>query len=277
MRPAAVAGAFYPGSAAALRQAITAAFSGPLGPGSVPEPGTGRGVIGIVAPHAGYRYSAAGAAWAFAEALRGASPQAVVILGINHRGVGAPVALSPARGWETPLGVAAVDGALSARLQQLMPDADADARAHAQEHSLEVQVPFVQHCFPGVPIVPVALGRADLGAVARLGQALAQLAAETPLLMVASSDFSHYITAEEAARRDALALARIAALDPQGLLDVVQDEDITMCGVLPVTALLVAAAALGASDGRVLHYHTSGDVTGDRREVVGYGAAAIYR
>ncbi len=278
IRPAAVAGAFYPGDAAALRAAVAAAFTDPLGPGGVPAPGAGpRRLLGIVAPHAGYVYSAASAAWAFAEAVRDGRPQAVVILGVNHHGVGAPLALSPAVGWQTPLGIAPVAVELAARLQTLLPDAVPDARAHAREHSLEVQVPFVQVLFGDVPILPLALGRPGIAATVRLGQALARLAAETELLIVASSDLSHYISAEEAARRDGLALACIAALDPQGLLAAVQAEGITMCGVLPVTALLVAATALGATAGRVLHYHTSGDVTDDRREVVGYGAAAVYR
>ena len=227
-------------------------------------------------PHAGYPYSAQCAAWAFAEVADDGRPEAAVLLGVNHRGLGAPLALSPATGWATPLGIMPVDQALGTRLRALDPAVVADARAHAQEHSLEVQVPFLQWLFQELPILPLAIGWASAQEVFRLGHALAELAREHDLLLIASTDFSHYIPQAEAEQLDKQALERIAAVDAEGLLRVVRDQGITMCGVLPVAAVLVAASLSGVQEGRILHYHTSGDVTGDRREVVGYGAVALY-
>ena len=278
IRPAAVAGQFYPRQERELRAAIEAAFLSPLGPGAIPALGSGtRRVLGVVAAHAGYVYSGPAAAWSFAAAARDGKPEAVVILGVNHRGAGAALAVSPAQAWETPLGQAPVANSLRDRLLTLVPDLTTDARAHAAEHSLEVQVPFIQTVFGDVPIVPIVIGYTSLEALRRLGQALAVLAEETELLIVASSDFSHYISEETAARQDRLALERIAAVDPDGLLHIVRQHDITMCGVLPVAAMLIAARTAGALTGAILHYHTSGAVTGDTREVVGYGAAAVSR
>lgn len=279
IRPPAVVGAFYPRQAAALRVEIAAAFDAPLGPGGVPavaEVGPRR-LLGLIVPHAGYQYSAQGAAWAFAEAARDGRPGAAVLLGVNHRGYGAPIALSPDAGWQTPLGIVPVATALGARLQALDPEVTPDARAHLAEHSLEVEVPFLQFLFGDLPILPLLLGRAGLDAVLRLGKALAELAREQDVLFIASTDFSHYVTHDMAAEVDRLALDAIAAIQPLQLIDAVRRHDISMCGVMPVTALLVAAQAAGASEARILHYHTSGDVTGDRQAVVGYGAAVICR
>jgi AmmeMemoRadiSam system protein B len=278
VRPAAVAGQFYPSEAGALRAMVRDCYAGPLGPGEAPAVGDGpRRVVGIVAPHAGYEYSGPCAAWAYAEAARDGRPEAAVILGVNHRGMGAPLALSPARGWQTPLGTAPLARELAEKLRARTPLLEPDARAHAWEHSLEVQVPFLQFVYGDLPILPIAIGRASLEAVLALGAALGALAREHDLLLVASTDFSHQVSAEVAARQDRLALEQIATMQPLGLVQTVAERGITMCGVLPTAVLLTAALAAGAGEARVLHYHTSGDVTGDRAQVVGYGAAAIYR
>lgn len=279
IRQPAVAGYFYPQQAAALREAIEGAFLSPLGPGALPEVDSSgpRRLVGIVTPHAGYPYSAQGAAWSFTEAARDGRPETAVLLGVNHRGAGAPLALSPDDGWMTPLGISPVDTKLGQRLRALAPGIVPDASAHAAEHSIEVQVPFLQYLFGELPILPVLLGHASDDVVSRLGQALATLSEEHGLLIIASTDFSHYVSQEIAHRLDQSALDAIAALQPTALIDTVRRLEMTMCGVLPVAALLAAAQALGACSASILHYHTSGDVTGDRHAVVGYGAAAIYR
>ncbi len=279
IRRPAVAGQFYPRDPVALREAIEQAFVSPLGPGEFPllNEGGPRRVMGVVSPHAGYPYSAQGAAWAFREVAVDGRPQATVLLGVNHRGIGAPIALSPDSGWETPLGIAPVATEIGRKLQALDADVVLDARAHASEHSIEVQVPFLQAIFGESLILPLALGHLTFDMVLRLGRALAALAGEYDLLIVASSDFSHYIPHREAEVLDRLALQQIAAVDAAGLIEVVQRRKITMCGVLPVAVMLEAATATGVTTGTILHYHTSGDVTGDRQEVVGYGAAALYR
>lgn len=278
IRPAAVAGQFYPREAAELRQAIDAAYLSRFGPGKLPVLQDGpRRVFGIMAPHAGYPYSAACAAWAFAEVAASGRPAAVVLLGVNHQGIGAPVALSPASGWQTPLGVMPVATQLGQRLLTLDDRLALDARAHQNEHSLEVQVPFIQSLFGEVPIVPIVIGHATWQDITSLSQALATLTRAEELLLLASSDLSHYIPAREATVLDQMALQQVAAVNADGLVQVVQSRGISMCGVLPVAAMLQTARASGAATATILHYHTSGDITGDRQEVVGYGAAAVYR
>jgi hypothetical protein len=278
VRQAAVAGYFYPQHAGALREEIEGAFCSPLGPGTLPEvnPSGPRRLIGVIVPHAGYPYSAQGAAWSYAEVARDGRPGLAVLLGVNH-GHGAPLALSPDEAWTTPLGCLPVAAELGQRLRELEPEVTLDARAHCREHSIEVQVPFLQYLFGELPFLPILVGHASVDAVLRLGQALAELAKEQDLLIIASTDFSHYVSQETAQRLDQLALDAIATVHPAALIDTVRRQDISMCGVLPVAALLAAAQALGAQSASILHYHTSGDVTGDRQAVVGYGAMAIYR
>ncbi|MEI7834383.1 MAG: AmmeMemoRadiSam system protein B, partial [bacterium] len=174
IRQPAVAGVFYSGSAEQLKAEISTCFTSPLGPGKLPEIGSGpRKLFGLVAPHAGYIYSGAGAAWAYAAAAGDGRPVAVVILGVNHHGVGAPMALSPAAGWRTPLGVMPVAQQLNDRLIELDEELKHDAYAHAMEHSLEVQVPFLQYTFGEVPIVPIVIGHITWPSIQRLGVAIA--------------------------------------------------------------------------------------------------------
>lgn len=278
IRQPVVAGRFYPQQPEELRAAIAQAFLSPFGPGIFPQVSTGpRRLTGLVVPHAGYPFSAPCAAWAYAAAAQDGRPRAAVLLGVNHRGAGAPIALSPAAGWQTPLGVMPVDAALATALTAREPTVKADARAHALEHSLEVQLPFLQVLFGALPILPISIGMVTGAQMLRLGQALAEVAKQQDLLLIASTDFSHYLSQTEAERCDRLALDCIASADAEGLLRVVREQGITMCGVFPVAALLAAAAGLGIYAARILHYHTSGDVTGDRQEVVGYGAAALSR
>ncbi len=275
IRPAAVAGTFYPGSASALRAAIETAFTSPLGPGPVPAVGDGaHRLAGIVAPHAGYLYSGAAAAWAYAAVARDGRPDAALILGINHYAyyASAPLALSSADGWATPLGIMPVATELADDLPATVDDS-----AHAREHSIEVQVPFLQYLFGELPILPIAIGNAETAAVLALGAALAELCRARRVLLIASTDFSHQAPQQMAREQDARALERIAAVDAAGLIDTVQQFDISMCGYLPTAALLAAASKLGVECGAILHYHTSGDVTGDMQRVVGYGAAALHQ
>lgn len=279
IRPAAVAGMFYPGATGALRAAIETAFTSPLGPGAIPTVGTGaQRLLGIVAPHAGYLYSGAGAAWAYAEVARDGRPDAAVILGIDHYAyfASAPLALSSADGWATPLGVMPVASELATALREASAPVVIDDTAHAREHSLEVQLPFLQYLFGDLPILPIAVGNADTDAVLALGAALAELSRTRRLLLVASTDFSHQVPQAVAREQDARALACIADVDPTGLIDTVRTHDISMCGYLPTAVLLAAARALAIAQGAILHYHTSGDVTGDMQRVVGYGTAALY-
>ena len=278
IRSPVVAGQFYPRSADALRQAIEEAFLAPLGPGALPQVAPTRSsdrLFGMVVPHAGFQYSAQAAAWAFAAMARFGKPEAVVLLGVNHRGVGASIAVSPARGWQTPCGVMPVAQQLVVELQDLDNAVCSDAFAHAAEHSLEVEIPFLQYLFGALDVLPLVLGHVSPQEIETLGTALATLAATHDLVFVASSDFSHYISAEQARYLDMQAIQMITSIAPQGLLDVVQAKRISMCGIIPVAVMLVAAQKMGITRGKLLHYHTSGDVTGDQHDVVGYAAIVL--
>jgi AmmeMemoRadiSam system protein B len=237
--------------------------------GLVPE-----AAIGAIVPHAGYVYSGpvAGAVYARLEI-----PPTVMILCPNHTGRGAPAALDPSDSWRTPLGDVPVDRRLSERLSALAPSLRKDSEAHAREHSLEVQLPFLQVRRPDVRIVAVCLGAHDLDLCREVGEALARIRAEeeeTPLVL-ASSDMNHYESREVGRAKDDLALARIEALDPEGLFATVLAEGVTMCGFLPATALLVAARAAGARSASVVARRDSGDETGDLSSVVGYAGVIV--
>ncbi len=265
VRSPAVAGAFYDGEAGPLERDVRSHLS-PAGP---PEP-----VFGAIVPHAGFIYSGpvAGAVYA-----RIAVPPTAVILCPNHTGRGAPASVDPSDAWRTPLGDVPVDRRLARRLMELSPSLTEDGASHAREHSLEVQLPFLQVLRPDLSFVPVCLGAPDLDLCREVGRALATLAAEEtePPLLLASSDMNHYESREIGRRKDALALARIEALDPEGLFRTVLSENITMCGFLPATALLFAARASGIGQASVVARRDSGDETGDTSSVVGYAGVIL--
>jgi AmmeMemoRadiSam system protein B len=266
IRQAAVAGQFYPANAERLRQDVTRYLAA----------GTQQtAAIGIVAPHAGYMYSGAVAGAVYASV---AIPRVVVVLCPNHHGIGAPAALSPATGWATPLGTVPVEDALRQRLIACAPQLlTLDSLAHLHEHSLEVQLPFLQVCRPDLSLVPISLGFGDYERCQTLGAALAAAIQEypEPVLLVASSDMTHYEPAIDARQKDDLAIRQMLDLNPAALLQVCRQHAITMCGVVPAAVMLVAAKLLGATAAQVVRYATSGDITGDYRQVVAYAALTV--
>ncbi|KAF0218544.1 MAG: hypothetical protein FD174_2844 [Geobacteraceae bacterium] len=231
-------------------------------------------VLGIIAPHAGYVYSGAVAGAVYGEIE---VPRSVIILGPNHHGIGARAALYPGGGWLTPLGTVSVNRPLAELIKKHSPLVEDDAAAHHYEHSLEVQVPFLQYTRPDVTIVPLCLGFGDFAGCSALGKGIAQAIQEfgKEVLIVASSDMTHYEPADEAKKKDDLAIMEVLALNPEGLLKVCRDRKITMCGVIPAVTMLVAAKELGAGHARLVSYATSGDVTGDSRQVVAYAALTV--
>lgn len=264
-RQPAVAGQFYPGSHQQLQQELAEL---------IPSSATRHTVIGIISPHAGYVYSGAIAGKLYATID---IPATVLILGPNHRGAGAAAALSPDGSWLTPLGPVPIDVELNVLLEQHVPFVIPDSLAHQYEHSLEVQVPFIQFLRPDVSISALCLGHGDFEAIRQIGEGIAAAIRQLgrPVLIVASSDMTHYESAASAKQKDALALDRVLAFDPEGLLQVCRSEQITMCGVVPAAVMLVAARALGATTAELVAYGTSGDVTGDNRQVVGYAALSV--
>ena len=265
IRRPAVAGQFYTDDPVALRAELTHL---------VHRAGVPERVIGVIAPHAGYMYSGgvAGEVYGAVEV-----PRDVVILGPNHHGIGASAALYPTGSWLTPLGTVPINEELAGIVARHAPIVAADAGAHTFEHSLEVQLPFLQQVRPDVTIVPLCLGFGDYRSCEVLGLALAAAIREygSPVLIVASSDMIHYESAESARAKDELAIGAVQALDPEGLLTVCRRHRVTMCGVIPATVMLVAAKALGATRARLVRYATSGDVTGDHRQVVAYAGFTV--
>lgn len=230
--------------------------------------------LGCVVPHAGIMYSGhvAGAVYGCLDL-----PSAFIILCPNHTGYGRPLAILSEGEWETPLGKVCVDAELATALKRTHCALEEDTEAHRFEHSLEVQLPFLQHLRKEFRFVPIAVGVERFSPLEELGQALATVvrgAAVRPLL-VASSDLNHYESDQINRIKDRKAIDRILDLDPRGLYDTVHRENVTMCGYGPTVAVLTAARTLGAKEAELIRYATSGDVTGDRSAVVGYAGIVI--
>ncbi len=266
MRPPAVAGQFYPRSPDELRRQLDEMFSGVSGSISKEE----LAIYGAVVPHAGYIYSGAVAAEVYARLPK---RQTYVILGPNHHGMGAPVALSR-DSWRTPLGEVPVDLELADALAGTI--IDADEMAHRQEHSIEVQIPFLQRRFPdsNFKILPIAMGLQDEETAVEVGSALARAISDLKrdVTVIASSDFTHYEPQEVARKVDARLIEAILNMDVPELYGRVYRYNATACGYGPIAATITASRAFGATSGKLLRYATSGDVVGDYSQVVGYGA-----
>ncbi|MDI6819331.1 MAG: AmmeMemoRadiSam system protein B [Candidatus Hodarchaeaceae archaeon] len=277
-RPA-VAGTFYEGDASSLREQIEWCYAHAHGPGEVPRVSAGeRSLIGLVSPHAGYMYSGPVAAHGFAYIARDGRPKSVVIIGPNHTGVGSGVSIMTSGEWFTPLGKVGIDRPLAEAIGKGSDLIDVDEVAHAHEHSLEVQLPFLQHLFGDrFGIVPICMMMQDEETSREVGGAIAKAVAKGDAVILASTDFTHYELQQSAAAKDRMAIDKILALDWRGLLRTVYDKDISMCGSGPVAAMLCAAVELGAKRAKLLKYATSGDTAGPMPQVVGYGSIAVIR
>ena len=264
LRRPAVAGRFYSADPRRLAEQVDAL----LATSAEPERATM-----LVAPHAGYVYSGAVAGAAYA---RVSVPRRVVVLCPNHTGRGARRSVWPSGAWQLPGGAVPVDAEL-ARLLVAEAHLTPDHAAHLGEHAIEVHLPFLRARRADVSVVPVCLGGLSLAECHEVGHGLARAIRETPddVLLIASTDMSHYIAAEEARRLDSLALERVLSLDPDGLYEVVTRHDISMCGYIPTTVALVASLELGAKSAKLVRYANSGDVSGDFSAVVGYAGVVV--
>jgi AmmeMemoRadiSam system protein B len=261
-----VAGQFYPGTRERLRETIAL----------LTDPGTARKkALAVVSPHAGYVYSGGVAGAVFSSA---ALPPVFIILGPAHREIGPLFAVQAEGSWQTPLGESPIETGLASRVLAGCPLVEANERVHLMEHSLEVQLPFIQYLRKDAAIVPICVSaEADYAALEALGRALAEAVRgyEKETLVVASTDMSHYVSQRTAERQDRRAIDRILGLDPLGLFTTVVQERISMCGFQPTAAALVAALALGAKQADLIRYATSGDASGDYAQVVGYAGIRI--
>ncbi len=266
-RPAAVAGSWYPGTASAL----AAALDGHLARTTRDVEGE---MVALIAPHAGLMYSGPVAAHAY-RLLQGRTFDAAVLVGPSHFVGFDGVAVSRAAGFETPFGVAAVDADLAGALMRATPVVREHDAAHAREHSLEMQLPFLQHLAPSTPVVPLLMGYQTDATARALGAALASVLRGRRALLIASTDLSHYHDGATAARMDAVVVNHVERFDADGLQCTLDAQPDHACGGGPTVAVMRAARALGARDTVVLDYADSGDVSGDKTRVVGYMAAAL--
>lgn len=274
-RKPAVAGMFYAGTAGELEEQIGWCYKHELGPGTIPRVNSKglREIVAIVVPHAGYYYSGPVAAHAYKELADDGVFDTAVIVGPNHTGYGYPVSVWAGGVWTTPLGEVEVNKELSKRL--LGDVIKADETAHIHEHSIEVQLPWLQHLYKKVRIVPITMLAQDIETARIVGKSIGQ--AGDNLVIVASSDLTHYEPHSIAMEKDSSVIEAIIALDEEALYERCERLGCTMCGYGPVAAAIVAAREMKGKTASLLKYATSGDTSGDFSRVVGYGSIVIKR
>jgi hypothetical protein len=277
IRPAAVAGTWYPGTPVALARDVDGYVAAVDLQRDVPR---GR-LDAIIAPHAGLMFSGPVGAYAYQAAATAGGFDTAILVGPSHFVAFDGVALYPSGAFETPLGPAVVDEALGAELLAASPIVKTLPAAHAREHALEMQLPFVRHLLPDLRIVPLLMGYQVRETIEALAAALGRVAPGRRVLLVASTDLSHYFDAATAERLDARVRDAVAAFDPAALFEIFEQYPegergrYVACGGGPALAVMLAARARGATSGRVLKYMHSGQISGDNSGVVGYLAAAM--
>lgn len=271
------AGSWYAGSREALlRQLEEECFLHPLGPGKTvreakPE---GRRILGLLSPHAGYMYSGPVAAHGYYALALHPKPEVVVVIGPNHYGRGSAVAIMVEGAWRTPLGDVPINGEVAEAILKASSYIDVDESAHTYEHSIELQLPFLQYVLgEGFTFIPICVMLQDLEVSRDIGEAVAEGLKGVKGLVVASTDLTHYEPQTSALRKDTAVLKAVEQLDEKLLFQTVEELNVSMCGVAPTASMLVAAKKLGAERAKILKYATSGDVTGDMSAVVGYASA----
>jgi len=271
------AGGFYAGTAESLKTQIENCFLHKFGPGKIPEIVEGRRqTIGFVCPHAGYMFSGAVAAHAYYKLALDGKPDVVFLFGPNHGGYGSGLAVMNDGFWRTPLGDVEIDSESANQVVRESGIVDVDDSAHRIEHSIEVQLPFLQYLYGSkFKIVPICFLMQDLSSAREVGGAVAKVLAGKNGVIIASSDMTHYEPQESAKRKDRMVLEAVEAMDESKLYSVIEAHRISACGYGPIAALIAAAKMLGAKEAKLLCYKTSGDVIGDYSSVVGYAAVCF--
>jgi len=269
------AGMFYAGTAEALRTQIEECFTHKLGPGKLPTIAKEKlsKIVGLVCPHAGYMYSGPVAAHAYYSLAADGKPDTIVLFGPNHTGHGSALALMKEGVWRTPLGDVEIDTETASHILTGSDIIDVDDSAHAFEHSIEVQLPFLQFLYGSAfKFVPICFLMQDLRSSREVGAAVAKALTGKNALVIASTDMTHYEPQKTAEQKDKAAIEAVLELDEEKLYSTVEEHNISMCGYGPTIAAITAAKALNAKEARLLCYKTSGDVTGDYSSVVGYAS-----
>jgi AmmeMemoRadiSam system protein B len=266
IREPAVAGQFYSAHPEGLRKSVLS-FIGSTEPS--------LHAMGVVAPHAGYVYSGPVAG---ATISRVKIKDTCIILGPNHTGYGSGVSIATEGSWETPLGLVPIESTLAERIQKASGIIDSDEEAHAFEHSIEVQLPFIQYLFKdSAKFVPICMMMQDLRTSREIAKSIAEQLKGKDILIIASSDFTHYEPQDAAVRKDEAAIEAITRLDDARLNELGESGKVTMCGYGPITTLIATAKLLGGVKAELLTHKTSGDITGDKSAVVGYSSIVFSR
>jgi AmmeMemoRadiSam system protein B len=280
VRPPAFAGSWYADTPERLRSQIEESFTNRLGPGSLPtivENGP-RNLVGLVCPHAGYMYSGSVAACSYYQLAKDGKPDVVVIFSPNHTGRGSALAVMREGMWRTPLGDVEIDTETADKILRGSQIVDVDEVAHVYEHSIELQLPFLQYLYGSdFKFVPVTFLMQDLMSSREVGKATAEALSGKNGLVIASTDMSHYEPQARAEKKDKMALEAAVKMDEEQYYSIIESHGVSSCGYGPTIAAITASKELGAKEAKLLCYRTSGDVTGDYYRVVGYASIAFMK
>ncbi len=274
VRKPAVAGQFYPSDPAELSALVDECYTHRIGPGKLPPaPPSKSDVVAVVCPHAGYVYSGPVAAHSYLHVSSLRNPELIVVVAPNHYGLGSGISTFEGGEWETPLGRMRVDSEAARRLAGLDELVSFDPDAHRLEHSLEVQLPFLQKIYgDSIPMLPISLLFQDIDTAKALSVALAKLVHGRRVVLVASSDLTHYEPAEVARKKDTALIQQMLKMDLEGFYSTLESLNVTACGFGAIATVMETARALGLERAELLRYASSGDTSGDNLQVVGYGA-----
>jgi AmmeMemoRadiSam system protein B len=273
VRQPAMAGRFYEGHSDALLREIEACYTGTLGPGRLPQvnPEGARDILGIVSPHAGYMFSGPTAAHAFLQLADDGIPEVAVIISPTH--VTGIQAIQTEGAWRTPLGDVPIHHELANAVASRLPNFEDGVSGFVGEHTLEVQLPFLQHLYGDrCPIIPIMVVRQDMAEAVAVADAISGACAGRNVVIIASTDMTHYTRPEVAIEQDRLLIPLMESLDAEAILRT--RPDITMCGRGAVAAMMLAARRLGATTGKLAHYSHSGE-TMPSDSVVGYASVVV--
>lgn len=284
IREAKYAGSWYEGTEAGLKKTLESFFkTDKRGPKIIPEirEDGPRQIVAIVSPHAGYMYSAAIAAYGYAELAFDGRPDLFIICGVDHHGYGMRAAASTQSegSWRSPLGTAKINSEVANKILSIAPKKIQDApSAHQAEHSLEIQLPFLQYIYgPEIEFVPIMISSSTLADFQAIGNAIAEACKEMNVVLVASTDFTHFESATCAKNKDQKAIDAILNLDEELLYKTVRQNNISMCGYGSTSTVIRAAVALGAKEAVLLRYGNSSEVTGDSSDVVAYASLKLLK
>lgn len=270
-------GSFYESSANALRKQIERCFLHKFGPGNLPKAEKGmRKLVSLICPHAGYMFSGPVAANGYYFAAKNGKPDTVIVIGPNHTGYGSGASLMTEGAWRTPFGDVEIDTHFAVEIQRASQFIDIDEGSHRLEHSIEVQLPFLQFVYDNAfKFIPICMMIQDFKTSQDLGEAIAKTAFNKNVLIIASTDMSHYEPHKVAKEKDRLAIETILKLSAKELQSTIESNNISMCGYGPASVAVIASKKLKATRAELLSYITSGDISGDRSSVVGYASIAI--